>query len=152
MPTVGLAGPVMRSKTITKVVPTRSPSRIVFTLLLVAFSGFSAFQTYPCGVSLLSVGLGVVAFITVFLRVGWTIPCMIAGVYVGEICDATVKGGTEESQMWETVHAITVGTAIGLALGLAVDRLTGLRGVGQREYGSRDKSPLGDTGPGDVAD
>jgi hypothetical protein len=142
----------MRSETTIKAVPTRSPSRIAFTLLLVAFSAFSAFQTYPFRAWLFSAGLGVVALIIVFLRVGWTVPCMIAGSYVGEIFDAGVKGGTAESKMWEAVHAIAVGTAIGFALGIAVDVLAGMSGGGQHEHGGRAESPPDSSDPGEKVD
>jgi hypothetical protein len=101
----------------------RSAYRIVFTLLLVVLSAQTIVVHYPYRVWLLGASLGAVAAITLFLRVGWTIPCMIGGVYAGLIADPPVKGGTPESQMWETVTAIVVGTVVGLLAGLAIDAM-----------------------------
>jgi hypothetical protein len=80
---------------------------------------------YPHTAWLLGASLGAVATITLFLRVGWVIPCMIAGTYSGFVLDARVKGGTIESQMWETVVSIAVGATVGLVAGLAIDSLGG---------------------------
>jgi len=104
----------------------RPPSvcRIGFTLLLMALSAM-LIANYPHTAWLLGASLGAVATITLFLRVGWVIPCMIAGTYSGFVLDARVKGGTIESQMWETVVSIAVGATVGLVAGLAIDSLGG---------------------------
>ena len=101
----------------------RSLYRIVFTLLVVAFSGLLAEGAYPHRAWLLGASLGVVAAITLSLRVGWTIPSMIAGTYAGLVADAHVKGGTLESQMWETVSAMVLGAMVGLFAGLVIDTI-----------------------------
>ena len=98
----------------------RSVFRIGFTLLVVAFSGLLV-STYPQRVWLLGASLGTVAAITVFLRVGWAVPCTIVGTYLGLISDAHIKGGSCESQAWETVHAIVFGTIFGFGVGLFLD-------------------------------
>ena len=99
----------------------RSAYRIVFTLLLVVLSTQTVVIHYPYRLWSLGASLGAVAAITLFLRVGWTIPCMIGGVYAGLIADPPVKGGTPESQMWETVWLIIFFTIAGLVVGLVID-------------------------------
>jgi len=106
--------PVMGEQPNKRRTPRSSRYRVGFTLVLVAFSAWVAVVNYPYLSWLLCGGLGLVAGASIFLRVGWATPCMIAGVYVGMILDAHVKGGTAESQMYETVWAITLGAAFGL--------------------------------------
>ena len=47
---------------------------------------------------------------------------MIAGCYLGmTVLDPTIKGGTIESQMQETVNCIVTGTLIGFGIGAFLD-------------------------------
>ena len=99
----------------------RSKWQLAFTWLLLTFSVYVAVITHPSGPSQLAVSMGVAAFLALVLRVGWVIPCIIAGVYVGFMMDPDVKGGTFESQMFETVAFICGGAIVGFAVGLAID-------------------------------
>jgi hypothetical protein len=99
----------------------RSKRQLAFTWILIAFSAHVAAGTYPSGPSRLAVSMGIVVFLALVLRVGWVIPCTVAGVYVGLIMDARVKGGTYESQMLETVVSICGGAIAGFLVGSMVD-------------------------------
>lgn len=99
----------------------RSNWQIGFTWILVVFSAYVAVVTYPSGPSQLAVSMGVAAFLALVLRVGWVIPCTIAGVYVGLIMDARVKGGSDESQMLKTVASICGGAIAGFVVGFMID-------------------------------
>ncbi len=99
----------------------RSKWQLAITWILLGFSAYVAVVTYPSGPSRLAVSMGVAAFLALVLRVGWVIPCTIAGVYVGLIMDAHVKGGTDESQMLETVVSICGGAFAGFVIGLMID-------------------------------
>ena len=60
--------------------------------------------------------------------VGWSVPFAIAGTYVGLLLDARVKGGTIESQMYESVLSIVVGTVVGFMIGAHIDSTQRWRG------------------------
>lgn len=99
----------------------RSRWQLAFTCILVAFSSHFAVVACLSFVFLLATSMGVAAFRALVLCVGWVVPCTIAGVHIGLIMDARVKGGTDESQMLETVVSICGGTIAGLLVGLIID-------------------------------
>lgn len=95
---------------------------------------------------MLGAGLGAMTLLSLTLRVGWIVPCMIAGVYLGMLLDPAVKGGTAESKMVGTVSWIVVGTIIGFVTGLFVDRAKASQdGNCQNEHGGKAESPLSDS-------
>jgi hypothetical protein len=101
--------------------PGKSPVyRIEFTLILLVVSGLLVYS-YPQRIWLFGLILGAVATITIFLRVGWAIPCVIAGAYVGLFANGPVRSGPIDAQMWQDVRAIVVFSIVGLLTGLAVD-------------------------------
>ncbi|APZ96642.1 hypothetical protein Fuma_06315 [Fuerstiella marisgermanici] len=93
---------------------------------LVFFSTYVALVTYPFGAWKFGAALGALAFLSIFLRVGWFVPFAIAGTYAGIMLDARVKGGTIESQMQETIVSIVVGTVSGFAIGVTIDSMSRL--------------------------
>ncbi|MCB0909966.1 MAG: hypothetical protein KDB63_22950, partial [Nocardioidaceae bacterium] len=103
---------------------TRKPMLQIGCLVaLVLFSTYVALVTYPFGAWKFGAALGTLAFVSIFLRVGWLVPFAVAGTYAGLLLDARVKGGTIESQMHETVMSIVTGTAYGFAIGAMIDRI-----------------------------
>ena len=71
--------------------------------------------------------LGCATWIAAALRLGWPVPGMVSGTFIGFMLDARPKSGDTESQMWETVGSIALGAILGLALGLAAEELRGNR-------------------------
>lgn len=90
---------------------------------LVLFSTYVALVTYPFGAWKFGAAFGTLAFVSIFLRVGWFVPFTIAGAYAGMILDARVKGGTLDSQMQETVMSVVVGTVLGFTIGGTIDSI-----------------------------
>ena len=88
---------------------------------LVLFSAYAAIVAYPFGAWKFGAALGGLAFVSIFLRVGWFVPFTISGTYVGLVLDARVKGGTIESQMQETVTSIVAGAICGFVVGALID-------------------------------
>ena len=119
--TVAVGGNPMNEQTNEPRPSKHSAYRIGFTLFLVVLSALFAVGVYPQRPWLLGASLGTVAIITVFLRVGWTISCMIAGTYVGFFLDLGIKSGDHESQMMETASLIIMGTVVGLIVGLFIE-------------------------------
>ena len=102
---------------------------VVLTLLNVLVSASLGIAVYPRKGWYLCAAMGSVSAASLLLRCGWVVPCTIAGVYFGLLfLDPPVKGGTAESQMYETVGNIFVGTILGLGVGLFLD-LFGKRDV-----------------------
>lgn len=99
----------------------RSRWQLAITWILLAFSVYVAVFTDPSLPSRLATLMGIAAFLALVLRVGWVIPCIIAGVYVGFMMDPDVKGGTLESQILETVAFICGGAIVGFVVGLGID-------------------------------
>jgi len=91
--------------------------------MLVLFSTFVAIAAYPRRPWIFGSVLGTLAFVSIFLRVGWFVPFTIAGFYFGlMILDPLVKGGDALSRMLETVFYILVGTAGGFVIGALLDK------------------------------
>jgi hypothetical protein len=65
--------------------------------------------------------LTLIAFFGVIFNFGWLPIATILGAFVGCVADSGVKGGTQESQMWESVHAILGGALAGMAIGFYLD-------------------------------
>lgn len=65
------------------------------------------------------------------LRCSWIPFMVIAGTVLGLMSDPSVKGGTHESMMWETVNHLAGGTAIGLLIGLVLDSIPRIRQIPQ---------------------
>ena len=65
------------------------------------------------------------------LRCGWVPFAVIAGAVFGLGSDPSLKGGTHESMMWETVNHLAGGTAIGLLIGLVLDSIPRIRQIPQ---------------------
>jgi hypothetical protein len=108
--------------------PSGSRLQIGCSVALVLFSAYVAVVAYPHQAWLLGASLGGVALLSVVIRVGWVIPCTIAGVYVGMcVLDPAIKGGDPESQMMETVGAICIGTVLGMAVGFLIEGYTRYR-------------------------
>ena len=61
------------------------------------------------------------AMVAAILRFGWTAPCLLAGVILGVWLDPLVKGGTVDSQIYETINNLLIGAAIGLTVGIMMD-------------------------------
>src|SRR5579859_7240504 len=67
------------------------------------------------------VGLAACCLAAFVFRWGYSVPCVVLGLLVGGYLDLHVKGGSVESQMWETVTSVAIGTAMGLLVGVALD-------------------------------
>ncbi len=65
------------------------------------------------------------------LRCGWVPFGVIVGAVLGLMSDPSVKGGTHESMMWETVNHFAGGTSIGLLVGLVLDSIPRIRQIPQ---------------------
>lgn len=96
---------------------------MTFKILMILFTGVSTVATWNHGLLFERI------FLTLFLysvaslmfRWGWVVPCIVAGTIWGISLDNVVKGGSHESQMWETVNKIWFGFACGFLLGLSID-------------------------------
>ena len=99
----------------------RSKWHLAFTLLLVAYSATMAIVKYPYLPCFIAALMGAVACSGIILRVGWFVPCTVAGANAGLIFGETFRGGSIESQMLLIVTSISVGAIIGCVLGVAID-------------------------------
>jgi hypothetical protein len=75
--------------------------------------------------------LAVACCISTLLRMGWMVPCLVFGTFCGILLDPLIKGGTVESQMWETVTSIATGAVLGLCVGLALE-VTRSKGIQEK--------------------
>lgn len=105
------------------VAPKRSHrSTIISAVLGVLFSGLAVVAYLPGIMEWQVLALfGVGSLIAAVLRLGWAVPCMVLGCFVGFLADNDIKGGTPESQMWETVSNLLGGTLLGLVGGVFLD-------------------------------
>lgn len=55
-------------------------------------------------------------------RLGSVVPSSVFGTFWGIALDLHVKGGSIESQMWETVRSVSVGFIAGVVVGVLLDR------------------------------
>ena len=55
---------------------------------------------------------------------GWAVPCIVIGALISVMMDKPIKGGSMESQMWETIGRIWLGVFSGFVVGLILDRFT----------------------------
>jgi hypothetical protein len=118
----------------------RPKRRALYTvqILLATMTGLSAFRIWSINggqVWKLFAGLFVFMMVSLILRLGWLVPCMVVGTLTGIFLDPLIKGGTIESQMWETVRYICGGTIAGLVLGLVIDSTCAA------SYNQNDKKP-----------
>ncbi|MBN2581110.1 MAG: hypothetical protein JXB10_19160 [Pirellulales bacterium] len=118
----------------------RPKRRVLFAvqILLAAMTGLSAFRIWSINggqVWKLFAGLFIFMMVSLILRLGWIVPCMVVGTLTGAFLDPMIKGGTIESQMWETVRYICGGAIVGLVLGLVID------GVCAESQYQNDKKP-----------
>ena len=103
--------------------PHKSRAQVGCLSALVLFSGYIAFMTFPYHAWTFGAALGILAFASLFLRVGWFVPLTIAGFYFGLfVLDPPIKGGTAESQMRETITCILMGTIGGFIVGALIDK------------------------------
>ncbi len=93
-------------------------------ILLVAITGLLAVRIWSIDGGQawkLFAGLCACSTASLIFRMGWLVPCIVIGTFAGTLLDAKVKGGTIESQMWETVWSICSGAVVGCVIGLIVD-------------------------------
>lgn len=106
--------------------PTRLSDRILWwvkTLLLAVFIYVfieMANRLSVPGMIINGVLAGVV-LLSILLRWGWLVPCTIWGLVFGVLFDPLSKGGTRESQMWETINYIGGGVFFGVLIGFMID-------------------------------
>ena len=96
-------------------------ARVAYCVLAIALGclTFAAgLDAYP---SLLFGVLALIAAFGAIFKFGWLPIATILGAFVGYIADSGVKGGTYESQMWESVQAILGGALAGLAVGFYLE-------------------------------
>lgn len=102
-------------------VPKRPRSLIGCLILIVLFSAFNALVTFPYGVVAFG-SFGVIALVSIFLRVGWCVPFTIAGFYFGMfVLNPSLKHGPIDAQMYETVGLVATGTVVGFGIGITLD-------------------------------
>jgi hypothetical protein len=96
---------------------------VVLNGLLALLSGFVALghvlQHLPRD-ALCFGGLGLLSIVCLFLRTGWTVPCMIAGVYGAFILTPAMAGNLLAATIVE-VRIVACGTSLGLVLGVILD-------------------------------
>jgi O-antigen ligase len=99
--------------------------------------------------------LGLCCLTAAWTRSGWLIPSTVFGVIVGMfVLDPSVKGGDAESQMWETVSYIILGSVGGLVFGLTLDGLARLPPADRsQDSGTREQTTLGHStaAPGELS-
>ena len=104
----------------------RSKWQLAFMFLLAGLSAYVAVVSYPYRVWLLGATLTAVALSGVVLRVGWVVPCTIAGAYLGLLAiihDPYMSYRTIELQVLIIAVLICIGTIVGCFIGLAIDEL-----------------------------
>ena len=96
-------------------------SRLAYSILAIALAGLMLSSGFHTRLSALFGALAALAIAAACLKLGWLPLATILGIVVGVLCDGRVKGGTHESQMWETVSAIVGGALAGMAVGFYLD-------------------------------
>ena len=102
----------------------RCRSLMAVQTVLMAITALLAIQDWSVGRGRLwefLAGLCACSAVSLIFRMGWVVPCTIIGLGVGAFLDGPIKGGTYESQMWETVRSICGGAAAGFFVGLGID-------------------------------
>ena len=103
----------------------RTPEKGVFHQmclgLLASLSAGMSIPMFPDGPWIWPAMWGTFAVVAMFLRVGWVVTMLIAGIYSGLILDAEIKGGSIVSQTTEMVTNLLTGVGLGLLSGLAID-------------------------------
>lgn len=83
--------------------------------------------------SRLGLCLCVVSILSVIIRVGWIIPCMIFGVLLGmELAPRPMSATTAETRMMGFIISIGLGAIYGGAIGLLIDMAKRNRDTGER--------------------
>ena len=75
----------------------------------------------PPAVQRFGAGFAAISAVSFFLRVGWVVPCMIAGTYLGFLFEPPFGHGTQETAMRETAGRVVVGLGLGLIIGLLIE-------------------------------
>jgi hypothetical protein len=99
----------------------KSGGCIGFTVLVAILCGLFGSTDIPRIDSRIYIGMGVMAIISIFLRGGWTVPFMLAGVCFGTLVDGGIKSGDPESILWDSVFTYIAYTFIGLIVGVIID-------------------------------
>ncbi|MBN2475468.1 MAG: hypothetical protein JXB62_12730 [Pirellulales bacterium] len=97
---------------------------LALQISLTLLTGLTAAASWSVGSGLewkLLAALFACSTVAIVFRLGWPVPCMILGILAGIALDPAIKGGTIDSQMWETVSCICVGAFIGLLIGVFLD-------------------------------
>lgn len=88
-------------------------------LVVGLFSICAAINYYPSPASRLGVALGIIAFVSIFLRVGWFVPFTIAGIWAGIISTQWIYPIVSDFREYFT--PLVVGTVFGFAIGAMID-------------------------------
>ena len=103
--------------------PTRRRSRanLTFTVLMAALSACLAFAMYPYPMCIIAASMSVICLMAILVRVGWYVPCLVAGVCVRLLFVQMARLSSFEWQMYVTVTAVSLGAIAGCCFGLAID-------------------------------
>jgi len=109
--------------------PPRSRSLLTVQTVLTLITGsitFLAWSNDGGHIWKLYAGLFAGSMVSLLFRSGWLIPCLVCGTIIGDFSDPPIKGGSIESQMWETVSCLWTGTIVGLLIGYVIDKTLSL--------------------------
>lgn len=104
--------------------PPRSRTLLAVQILLIIITGLFTFLAWSNDIGQvwkLYAGLFAVSMAALIFRSGWLIPCTVCGTIIGDLSDPPVKGGTIDSQMWETVSCLWSGVIAGILIGFSID-------------------------------
>ncbi len=104
--------------------PARSGVLLTVQILLTVLTGSFAFLAWWNDSGYfwrLYSGLFAGSTTALLFRSGWLIPCTVCGTIFGIFLDPPIKGGTIDSQMWETVSSLWSGVIAGIVIGFVID-------------------------------
>jgi len=118
------ASPMVRSQKNACHVRPRRRALLAVQIVLAVITGLLALRVWSIDggqVWKLLAGLSACTTAALIFRLGWLVPCIVLGTLAGILLDPAIKGGTIESQMWETVSYICFGAVAGFVVGLMID-------------------------------
>lgn len=99
----------------------KTPDQFGCLVALVGFSAVFAFASFPHPFWRLGAHFAIIAFASIFLRVGWFVQLSMTGAYLGIWLQPIFLNGTYVARMEATLARIFIGAFVGFVVGFSID-------------------------------